>query len=33
METSVMFATLVASGFLSAIISESAKIYFYRKGV
>ncbi|MBK8343825.1 MAG: hypothetical protein IPL12_11235 [Bacteroidetes bacterium] len=33
METSVMFATLVTSGFLSAIISESAKIYFYRKGV
>ncbi len=33
METKVMFMTLIASGFISAIISESAKIYFYRKGV
>lgn len=33
METWVMFVTLVASGFISGIISESAKIYFYRKGV
>jgi len=32
MDTSAMFITLIASGFISAIISESAKIYFYRKG-
>ncbi len=28
----VMFLTLISSGFVSAIISELAKIYFYRKG-
>ncbi len=28
----VMFLTLVASGFISGIISELSKIYFYRKG-
>lgn len=27
-----MFIILIASGFVSAIISEIAKIYFYRKG-
>ena len=27
-----MFLTLVFSGFISAFISELAKIYFYRKG-
>jgi hypothetical protein len=27
-----MFITLVASGFVSGIVSEIAKIYFYRKG-
>lgn len=27
-----MFLTLVASGFLSGVISEIAKLYFYRKG-
>lgn len=29
----VMFLTLIASGFISGIVSEIAKIYFYRKGV
>ena len=29
----VMFITLIASGFLSGIVSEIAKLYFYRKGV
>jgi hypothetical protein len=29
----VMFITLFASGLVSSIISEVAKIYFYRKGV
>ena len=33
METWGIFVTLVASGFISGIVSESAKIYFYRKGV
>jgi hypothetical protein len=28
----VMFITLIASGFISGIVSELAKIYFYRKG-
>jgi len=28
----IMFLTLIISGFLSGIISEVAKIYFYRKG-
>jgi hypothetical protein len=28
-----MFITLIVSGFLSGIISELAKIYFYRKGI
>jgi hypothetical protein len=28
----VMFLTLVCSGFLSGIISEIAKVYYYRKG-
>jgi len=28
----VMFLTLIASGFVSGIASEIAKIYFYRKG-
>lgn len=32
MEPWTMFVTLIVSGFLSAIISESAKIYFYRRG-
>jgi hypothetical protein len=27
-----MFITLIASGFVSGIVSEIAKIYFYRKG-
>jgi hypothetical protein len=27
-----MFITLVASGFVASIVSEIAKIYFYRKG-
>jgi hypothetical protein len=27
-----MFITLIASGFVSSIVSEMAKIYFYRKG-
>jgi hypothetical protein len=29
----VMFVTLIYSGFLAAIVSEIAKIYFYRRGV
>jgi hypothetical protein len=29
----VMFITLIFSGFIAAIISEIAKIYFYRKGI
>lgn len=29
----VMFVTLIASGFLSGIMSEAVKIYYYRKGV
>lgn len=33
MELSVMFITLIASGFLSGIISEGAKLYFYHRGV
>ena len=28
----VMFITLIVSGFLSGIVSEVSKIYFYRKG-
>jgi hypothetical protein len=28
-----MFFTLIASGFVSGIISEMAKLYFYRKGI
>lgn len=32
MEPWAMFVTLIASGFISALVSESAKIYFYRKG-
>ena len=28
----VMFLTLIFSGFISGVISEIAKIYFYRKG-
>jgi len=32
MEPWAMFVTLIFSGFLSAIVSESAKIYFYRRG-
>lgn len=32
MEPWVMFTTLIVSGFLSAVISGSAKIYFYRRG-
>lgn len=32
MEPWTMFVTLIASGFLGAVISESAKIYFYRRG-
>lgn len=32
MEPWAMFVTLIASGFISAVASESAKIYFYRKG-
>lgn len=29
----VMFITLIASGFISGIVSEIAKLYFYRRGV
>jgi hypothetical protein len=29
----VMFVTLIASGFVSELISGSVKIYYYRKGV
>lgn len=32
MQPWVMFVTLTASGFLAAFISDSAKIYFYRRG-
>ncbi|MBK6525203.1 MAG: hypothetical protein IPG07_06365 [Crocinitomicaceae bacterium] len=32
MEPWTMFVTLIASGFLGAVISGSAKIYFYRRG-
>ncbi|OGW35377.1 MAG: hypothetical protein A2010_03110 [Nitrospirae bacterium GWD2_57_9] len=32
MQPWVMFITLIYSGFLAAIVSETAKIYFYRKG-
>lgn len=32
MEPWVMFTTLIVSGFLSAVLSGSAKIYFYRRG-
>lgn len=32
MQPWVMFITLILSGFISAIISESAKIWYYRKG-
>lgn len=32
MPTYVMFITLIVSGFISAIVSEIAKLYFYRKG-
>ncbi|NJK94742.1 MAG: hypothetical protein HC905_07325 [Bacteroidales bacterium] len=28
----VMFITLITSGFISGIVSEIAKLYFYRKG-
>lgn len=33
MQPYVMFVTFISFGFLSAIASEIAKIYFYRKGV
>jgi len=29
----VMFLTLIASGYISGIVSEIAKIYFYRRGI
>jgi hypothetical protein len=29
----VMFVTLICSGFVAAIVSETAKIYFYRQGI
>jgi flagellar biosynthesis protein FlhB len=29
----MMFITLIASGFISGIVSEIAKLYYYRKGV
>lgn len=29
----VMFVTLISSGFLSSMVSELARFYFYRKGV
>lgn len=32
MQPWVMFITLIYSGFLAAIVSETAKLYFYRKG-
>ncbi len=32
MQPWVMFIALIYSGFLAAIVSETAKIYFYRKG-
>jgi len=33
MQPWVMFITLIFSGFIAAIVSEIAKIYFYRKGI
>jgi len=33
MQPWVMFITLIASGFLSGIISEAVKIFYYRRGV
>lgn len=33
MDPWVMFTTLFCSGFLSGIVSEAAKLYYYRKGV
>jgi hypothetical protein len=33
MQPWVMFITLISSGFISAIVSEFAKLYYYRKGV
>ena len=33
MEPWVMFVTMIASGFLSEVISGSVKIYYYRRGV
>ena len=32
MQPWIMFITLIYSGFVAAIVSEIAKIYFYRKG-
>jgi hypothetical protein len=29
----VMFVTLISSGFLSSMVSELARFYFYRKGI
>jgi hypothetical protein len=33
MQPYVMFLTLITSGFISGIVSEIAKIYFYRRGI
>lgn len=33
MQPYIMFITLIASGFISGIVSEFAKLYFYRRGV
>jgi hypothetical protein len=33
MQPWVMFVTLTGAGFISTVISESAKIYYYRKGI
>jgi hypothetical protein len=33
MQPYVMFITLIFSGFLASVVSELAKIYYYRKGV
>ncbi len=33
MKPVVMFLTLISSGFLASLISEVAKIFYYRKGV
>jgi hypothetical protein len=33
MQPWVMFVVLIASGFISSIVSEIARLYFYRKGV